>query len=131
MKKLFFYFSIIALISTISTKGFSQDLNFEFVNNSDYLLYGVHIIPYDDISGDYEGGYEWSDDLLPDVTFSPGVSAPIFIPAGYASDLCTFAVKVTYYAADDVMYEKILCYFDACEYSTLLINSDWSCVYEE
>jgi len=121
----------VAIFSLVSTKAFSQDLYFNFKNNTNYLLHGVHIIPYNEDAGDYEAGYDWSDDLLPDLTFDPGVTAPIYIPAGYASDLCTFAVKVTYYAADGKLYEKALCYFDACTYSTLLINADWSCIYEE
>ena len=130
MKKVRFFVVFFAIFSFFGNNTFGQDLYFNFVNNSEYLLHGVHIIPYDVAYDDYAEGYDWSDDLLPSITFDPGVSAPINIPSGYAPELCTFAVKVTYYADDGGFYEKILCYFDACEYTSLLINTDWSCQYE-
>lgn len=127
MKKVVFLV-VFAVISLFASRSFSQDLYFNITNNSDYLFYGVHISPY--TAGDTDPVYDWSDDLYPSDTFDPGATSEIYIPAGWYSSYCTFAVKVTYYGTDGGFYEKVLCYADACNYATLYINSDLGCTVE-
>ena len=108
---------ILMFFSSIAMYG--QDLYFTIDNNSDYELYGVHISPYHDgISR-----YDWSDDLYPDATFSPGSTTRIHVPADWYTSYCTFAVKITYYGVDKKFYEQVVCQIDVCKEKRLeLIN---------
>jgi len=110
-KNLLQQMTLIIVMSFSSIAMYGQDLNFTVTNNSDYELYGVHISPYHDgISR-----YDWSDDLYPDATFSPGSRATIFVPADWYADYCTFVVKITYYGVDKKFYEQVVCQIDACK----------------
>ncbi len=128
MRKTFFKLLLVAVISLFANRSFSQDLYFTVTNNSNYLLYGVHISPY--TAGDTDPVYDWSDDLYPEETFDPGASSNIYIPADWYADFCTFAIKVTYYGTDGGFYEKVLCYADACNYANLFINDNLECTVE-
>jgi len=126
MKKVVFL-AVFAFVTLFASRSFSQDLYFNITNNSNYLLYGVHISPY--TPDDAYPVYDWSDDLYPTATFDPAASSDIYIPAGWYPEFCTFAVKVTYYV-DSILYEKVLCYVDACSYAKLNINDDLGCTVE-
>jgi len=123
MKKLLILMSFFAIISLSASNSFGQALYFKITNNSNFRLYGVYISPHDQAE-------DWSDDLCTAALFNPGVEVEIYIPEDYYPTLSLFDVKVTYYGVDGNFYEKTLCYVDALTYTSLLINSDWSCVYE-
>jgi len=128
MRKIVFKLMMVAMLSLFANVSFGQDLYFSIANNTDYLLYGVHISPY--TRGDTNPVYDWSDDLYPQETFDPGAKSDIYIPAGWYPEFCIFAIKVTYYGQDGGFYEKILCYADVCNYASLSISGEFECTVE-
>jgi hypothetical protein len=126
MRKVLFTLSFFAIISLFASKSFSQDLYFNITNNSDYLLYGIMISPYDSADPYFT---DWSDDLLTAETFDPGVSVDIYIPADFYPTYCNFQFKLSYYAVDGSYQEKVLCWVDACEKGYVSFDNDWNCTY--